>query len=156
MHRHFHEHTFECDLECEKFDDADCTLAENTLRANPSDVMSDMLEDSGINPEDIDYESFDNIGVGGDDMPQGTAHERMRFEQMTERQLWTRLGKITTHEKFVNFAAMAREYGHEALAIAAEAKLKVATGETNLSLGNKPRFQPQRTNGERLTRKLNI
>ena len=132
------------------------TIVGSHHRADPSDVMLDMLEDSGIDPEDIDYESYDNIGVGGDDMPQGTAHERMRFEQMTERQLWTRLGKITTHEKFVNFAAMAREYGHEALAIAAEAKLKVATGETNLSLGNRPRVQPQRANGERLTRKLSI
>ncbi len=93
---------------------------------------------------------------GGGDMPQGTAHERMRFNTMTERQLWTRLGKITTHEKFQNFAIMARESGYEALAIAAEAKLQVSMGETNLSLGNKAKTAPKRVNGERLTRKLRI
>ncbi len=139
---------------------------------DPTDAMLDALEDSGIEPDDIDYDSFDEDWdheynsdhnlfedlrpEGGDVMPQGTTHERMRFQQMSERQLWTRLGKITTHEKFINFAAMARDFGYEALAIAAEAKLKVATGETNLSLDKRPNKVLKKVNGERLTRKLNI
>lgn len=93
------------------------------------------------------------IEIGGD-MPQGSAHERMRFGTMTERQLWTRLGKITTHAKYLNFAAMAREFGHEALAIAAEARLKVATGEKNLSLDGKKKAPKPIIDGKRLTRKI--
>jgi len=102
------------------------------------------------------YEVGENTRGGDADMPQGTAHERMRFRQMTERQLWTRLGKITTHEKLQNFASMAREFRYEALAIASEAKLKVYRGEFNLSLSNKPEEKTRKASGtERLLRRIN-
>jgi len=56
-------------------------------------------------------------------MPNTLEHERYRFQTMTERQLRTRLGRITDRRKLQNFVIVAREYGHHGLANEAERKL---------------------------------
>jgi len=84
-------------------------------------------------------------------------HEHNRFSEMTERQLWTRLGKVTTLEKLGNFAYMAERFNKPDLAIAARARLD--------RLGGKPYREIIRSHmakdsslsngdGERLLRKL--
>ena len=92
-----------------------------------------------------------------DNMNPKIRHEHNRFAEMTERQLWTRLGKITTLEKLGNFAYMAERFNKPDLAIAARARLDRLGGkpyreiirshmakDTSLSNGD----------GERLLRKL--
>jgi len=92
-----------------------------------------------------------------DNMTPKIRHEHNRFAEMTERQLWTRLGKITTLEKLGNFAYMAERFNKPDLAIAARARLDRLGGkpyreiirshiakDTSLSNGD----------GERLLRKL--
>lgn len=49
-------------------------------------------------------------------------HTRMRFETMTERELWTRLGRVTNEHKLRCFEALAREYSYMALSRAARNK----------------------------------
>jgi hypothetical protein len=56
-------------------------------------------------------------------MPATLEHERMRFNTMTERQLWTRLGKITTPAKVRLFIRLAEERGYIDLAMAGQGRL---------------------------------
>lgn len=62
-------------------------------------------------------------------MPVTMEHERKRFSQMTELQLWSRLGKITTVEKLNNFIRLAKEYNYPDLEIAAKGRLFKLTGQ---------------------------
>lgn len=45
-------------------------------------------------------------------MPNNIEHERMRWGSLTERQLWTRLGRITDMRKLRNFVVLAMERGY--------------------------------------------
>ena len=87
-------------------------------------------------------------------MAQGIAHEKMRFQQMTERQLWTRLGKISTPEKLERFASMAEEYGYPDLSIAAKGRLSRLTG-TEMHIAQKPK-QAEAASDGRLLRRLDV
>ena len=53
----------------------------------------------------------------------GMAHERMRFNTMTGKQLLTRLNKIIHREKLEKFIVLAREYNYMVLVSLATRKL---------------------------------
>lgn len=55
-------------------------------------------------------------------------HERFRFDRMDERQLWTRLGRITKENKLLYFAREAAERGLTSLGRAALMKYRQKTG----------------------------
>lgn len=67
----------------------------------------------------------------GDTMP-FMEHTRMRFDTMTERKLWNRLGATSNPDKLRCFVRVAREYGHNALATAAQAKYDELYGVASL------------------------
>ena len=92
------------------------------------------------------------------DMARGIAHERMRFGSMTERMLWTRLGKIFDYQKLRDYSAMAQEFDYLDLAIAAQAKLARLTGSLEdmgfvVTLSNKS-FEQKRSSGDRKLRMM--
>jgi len=69
--------------------------------------------------------SFSISTEGGDEMNMRKAieHTRMRFDKMTERQLWNRMGKMSVLTKLEAFAVVAEERGYPDLAVAASARL---------------------------------
>ena len=84
----------------------------------------------------------------------GLSHERMRFNTMTERRLWTRLGKISKHDKLLDFAIVAKENGQDDLAIAAGARYKMLTGE-GIDWGTSSNYsQPRAKESGRLLRRI--
>ena len=93
-------------------------------------------------------------------MARGIEHERMRFRTMTERQLWTRLGKVFDHQKLKDYSKIAEEFNYLDLAIAAQAKLARLTG----SLGDMEIVQKlttrslteKRNAGDRMSRMMDI
>ena len=93
-------------------------------------------------------------------MAKGLDHERYRFETMTERMLWTRLGKCFNHQKLKDYSTMAEEFNYLDLAIAAQAKLARLTG----SLGDMEIVQKlttrslteKRNAGDRMSRMMDI
>ena len=126
------------------------------------------IESCRNNGNEANFGGFDAMSFNGiaelrpneeviDNMTPKIRHEQNRFAEMTERQLWTRLGKVTTLEKLGNFAYMAERFNKPDLAIAARARLDRLGGkpyreiirshmakDTSLSNGD----------GERLLRKL--
>ena len=94
------------------------------------------------------------------DMARGIEHERMRFRTMTERQLWTRLGKVFDHQKLRDYSKMAEEFNYLDLAIASQAKLARLTGslkdmEFVASLTTRSILQ-KKTAGDRMSRMMDI
>jgi len=92
------------------------------------------------------------------DMARGIEHERYRFNSMTERMLWTRLGKIFDYQKLRDYSAMAQEFDYLDLAIAAQAKLARLTGSLEdmgfvVTLSNKS-FEQKRSSGDRKLRMM--
>lgn len=67
-------------------------------------------------------------------------HTRMRFNTMSNIQLWTRMGKTTNPEKLEAFAAVAEERGHMDLAIAARARLASITGKLSINTNSEKEF----------------
>jgi hypothetical protein len=51
-------------------------------------------------------------------------HERMRFKTMTQRQLYTRLGRIVHVDKLQKFILVAKEFGYASLAKTAQRKFE--------------------------------
>ena len=52
-------------------------------------------------------------------------HDRMRFETLNEKQLVTRLGRITDKGKMERFVVLAEEMGYYGLAQSAQLKMKM-------------------------------
>lgn len=87
------------------------------------------------------------------------SHTSMRFNTMTERQLWTRMGKITNEEKLLAFAAVAEIRNKPDLSMAAIARYVRLTGDN--SVMNNPfkqaKSEPKKNEKtDRLLRKLDI
>lgn len=102
---------------------------------------------------------------GGDDMgfvpPRVTVkllrHTRMRFDTLTIRQLWTRMGKITNPEKLIAFAQIASERGRMDLSIAARARYADITGDNSMLSGLLGKPKPKKNKKtDRLLRKLDV
>jgi len=94
------------------------------------------------------------------DMARGLSHEKYRFSTMTERQLWTRLGKVFDHQKLRDYSKMAEEFNYLDLAIASQAKLARLTGslkdmEFVASLTTRSILQ-KKTAGDRMSRMMDI
>lgn len=88
-------------------------------------------------------------------------HTRMRFDSMTIRQLWTRMGKMSKVDKLFAFAIVAEERGWMDLSIAAKARMASITGDSSILSGivanlsgivAKPK--PKLKKGERLLRRM--
>ena len=62
--------------------------------------------------------------VVGENMPTDMSHERMRWTQMGDRQLITRLGRITRADKLRNYIVLARERVNQRLLILAYARAR--------------------------------
>jgi len=58
---------------------------------------------------------FAVLQKGEDAMPSNMSHERQRWSYMTDRQLVTRLNRITGLEKLNNYISVAREIGRDDL-----------------------------------------
>jgi len=71
--------------------------------------------------------------------------ENHRFDTLTPRQLRSRLNKITTEPKLINFARVATQRGLSDLAMAAESKLHDLFGHTLNSREVSDGFQPPRS-----------
>ena len=63
--------------------------------------------------------------VVGENMPTDMSHERMRWTQMGDRQLITRLGRITRADKLRNYIVLAQERVNQRLLILAYARARV-------------------------------
>jgi len=57
-------------------------------------------------------------------MRKALEHTRMRFDTMTERKLWNRMGATTDRNKLIAFAQVAGERGMSAIAAAARARFE--------------------------------
>jgi len=86
----------------------------------------------------------------------GMEHERMRIRTMTDRQLWTRLGKMFIHRKLSDFAEAAIEAGKPALSVAAVAKLAELHGQNPAEMGRTASLQRKLADSghERLLRRM--
>lgn len=85
----------------------------------------------------------DTINVlpnGGNEMNinQALDHTRMRFNTMTERQLWNRMGKMSVLVKLEAFAIVADERGFPDLAVAARARLTRMTSGGKIGVAGNP------------------
>jgi len=84
-----------------------------------------------MNGEEIEIGTGWVINLKGGDtmnMRKALEHTRMRFNSMTERQLWNRMGATTTKNKIIAFAQIAEERNMFAIAAAANARLKELYG----------------------------
>lgn len=91
---------------------------------------------------------------GNKPRPGTVAYERMRFNSMTQKQLWTRLGKMTNPDKLRYFAVVAKDKGYYDLAGASYCRLHHLTGEAVPDVIIKTAFN--KTKSQRLLRRLDI
>ena len=79
-----------------------------------------------MNGEEIEIGTGWVINLKGGDtmnMRKALEHTRVRFNSMTERQLWNRMGKMSNLTKLEAFAYIADEQGYPDIAVAARARL---------------------------------
>jgi len=102
----------------------DHQLARGLVGAVVFTTISDAIE--AAKPGDTAYVDSN----GGDQMRwrKMLDHTRMRFNSMTERQLWNRMGATTTRDKLEAFAFVAEERNMVGLAAAARGKLEELHG----------------------------
>lgn len=83
------------------------------------------------------------------------AHTNMRFNSMTDRKLWNRMGATTTKDKLQAFAFVAEERGKIGLAAAARGKLEELHGIRMVQSKERAKVlnMPE---GERLLRRMDI
>lgn len=86
-------------------------------------------------------------------------HTEMRFNTMTEIQLWTRMGKITNEEKLLAFAYVADERGIDDLSMAALARYVRLTGDNSVmeaKLGKAKKEPKKDEKTDRLLRRMDV
>ena len=83
--------------------------------------------------------SISTEGGDGVNMRKAIEHTRMRFDKMTERQLWNRMGKMSVLVKLAAFAVVAEERGYPDMAVAARARLARMDGGGKIGVPE-PRF----------------
>jgi len=84
--------------------------------------------------------------------PKIMAHTRMRFNTMSAQKLWTRMGKVTNPEKLEAFSLVADENDMPDLAVAANARLAMLTGQKITSHAAKPKTMRSVDTGRALRR----
>ena len=96
------------------------------------------------------------ITEGGDDvnMRKAIEHTRMRFDKMTERQLWNRMGATTTRNKIEAFAIVAEEKGMLSTAAAARARLEELYGVISHGSTKAQKTVLKKSNGGKLLRRM--
>ena len=94
------------------------------------------------------------------DMRKALEHTRMRFDTMTERKLWNRMGATTDMNKLIAFAQVADERGMSAIAAAARARFEELYHRgypiDRLSYTTEDNNKPVKKINERLLRKIDI
>jgi len=94
------------------------------------------------------------------DMRKALEHTRMRFDTMTERKLWNRMGATTDMNKLIAFAQVADERGMSAIAAAARARFEELYHRgypiDRLSYTTEDNNKPVKDINERLLRKIDI
>ena len=85
-------------------------------------------------------------------MRKALEHTRMRFDTMTERKLWNRMGATTDKNKLIAFSQVANERGMHAISSAATARLKELYGIDDNHKAAKDILSDAK--GERLLRKI--
>jgi len=110
---------------------------------------------NGISELRPDEEVIDNMN-----MRKALEHTRMRFDTMTERKLWNRMGATTDMNKLIAFAQVADERGMSAIAAAARARFEELYHRgypiDRLSYTAENNDKPVKKINERLLRKIDI
>lgn len=86
-------------------------------------------------------------------------HTNMRFNSMTEKQLWTRMGKITNEEKLLAFAYVADQRGVDDLSMAALARFVRLTGDNSVmeaKFGRAKKEPKKDEKTDRLLRRMDV
>jgi len=105
--------------------------------------------------ETKDGREVDISNLGLNIYDKNTRHELKRFSQMSEIQLFTRLGKITTKQKLIDYSRMAEIFGYPDLSIAAAARCKKLHNFSPKKLNFEPKLEAREI-GERLLRRIDV
>jgi len=98
--------------------------------------------------------SISTEGGDGVNMRKAIEHTRMRFDKMTERQLWNRMGATTTRNKIEAFAIVAEEKGMLSIAAAARARLEELYGVISHGSTKAQKTVLKKSNGGKLLRRM--